>query len=349
LIFRHIVIFCVNMNKRFRTILQYTFFLGLGIFLVWWSIKDLGSDDKSQIRSALKTARYYLLIPILSILFLSHLVRALRWRLLINSLGYNATVTNTFFAVMVGYLTNMAFPRLGEVLRCTVLARYEKVPADKLVGTVILERLIDALSLLVIFGITFAIQPHFYSELIDAFFHSSKPGASKGTPLYVIGLIGIWFIGLCLGLWMLIKKKNFNDLLNLFRKIGRSLWQGVSAVQHLKKRRQFVFWTIVLWTLYLTGGYLGFMALKETQQYGLKEAFAVLSAGSVGVIVTPGGIGAYALIIEKTMQIYGLQKGVALAFGWIMWLAQTGVILVGGLLSFGLLPWYNKKRNSAKS
>jgi glycosyltransferase 2 family protein len=337
------------MNKRFRTILQYTFFLGLGIFLVWWSIKDLSSDDKSQIRAALQTARYYLLIPILSILFLSHLVRALRWRLLINSLGYNATVTNTFFAVMIGYLTNMAFPRLGEVLRCTVLARYEKVPADKLIGTVILERLIDALTLLVIFGITFVIQPHFYAELIDAFFHSSKTTETKSTPLYIIALIGIGFIGLCFGLWMLIKKKNFNDLLNLFRKIGRSLWQGVSAVQHLKKRKQFIMWTVVLWTLYLSGGYLGFMALKETQQYGLKEAFAVLSAGSVGVIVTPGGIGAYALIIEKTMQIYGLQKGVALAFGWIIWLAQTGVILVGGLLSFIFLPWFNKTKKSEES
>ncbi len=334
------------MNKRFRTILQYVFFLGLGIFLVWWSIKDLSSDDKSQIKAALKTARYYLLFPILTILVLSHLVRALRWRLLVNSLGYNTTIPNTFFAVMAGYLTNMAVPRLGEVLRCTILARYEKLPPEKVIGTVILERLIDAMTLIIVFGATLLLQPNFYSQLIDAFFHSAEEAPKKATPFYIIVLIGFGLIALALSAWMIIKKKNLRDVVNLFRKIARSVWQGISAVQHLKRRKEFVMWTVLLWSLYLGGGWLGFMALKETEQYGIREAFAVLSAGSVGVIVTPGGIGAYALIIEKTMQIYGLQKGIALAFGWIMWLAQTGVILLGGLISFLGLPYYNKSRKS---
>ncbi len=334
------------MKKRLLTFIQYAFFLGLGIFLVWWSIKDLTTDDKSQIRIALSTARYFLLIPIILILFLSHLVRALRWRLLINSLGYNSSTPNTFFAVMIGYLTNMALPRVGEVLRCTVLARYEKIPAEKLIGTVILERLIDSLTLLLVFGITFVIQPDFYTQLIDAFFHAPKAGEAKQTPFYIIALIGIGIVAAILGLWMLIKRKNFNDLVQLIQKIGRSLWQGVSAIQHLKKRTEFVLLTIALWTLYLSGGYLGFLALKETDHYGIREAFAVLSAGSIGAIVTPGGIGAYALMIEKTMQIYGLQKGIALAFGWILWIVQTAVILVGGLFSFVLLPAFNKTKTS---
>ena len=145
-----------------------------------------------MIKAALKTARYYLLVPIFIILVLSHLVRALRWRLLVNSFGYNASIPNTFFAVMAGYLTNMAFPRLGEVLRCTILARYEKLPPEKVIGTVILERLIDAITLAIVFGITFAIQPDFYSQLIDAFFHSTAPGKTKTTPLYVIALDRHW-------------------------------------------------------------------------------------------------------------------------------------------------------------
>ena len=335
------------MNKRLRTLLQYAFFLGLGVFLVWWSIKDLSKNDESQIREALRTARYYLLVPILLILFLSHLVRAIRWRLLIDSLGYKASLTNTLLSVFIGYLTNLAVPRLGEVLKCTVLARYEKLPAEKIIGTVILERLVDTLTLVIVFGITFAIQPDFYTELIDAFFHSPSGPQEKTTPIYVIALIGIGVVAIAIALWMLIKKKTLTDVYNLFLRLARSVWQGISAVQHLKKRSQFVMWTVILWTLYLFGGYFAFMALKETQAYGIREAFAVLSAGAIGVIVpTPGGIGAYALIVEKTMQIYGLQKGVALAFGWIMWLAQTGVILIGGLFSFVFLPYYNKKRES---
>lgn len=334
------------MNKRIRTILQYIFFFGLGIFLVWWSIKDLSHDDKSQIKAALKTARYYLIIPVFLILLLSHFLRALRWRLLISSLGYSPSRTNTFFAVMIGYLANQALPRLGEILKCTVLARYEKVPADKLIGTIILERLIDVLTLLLVFGITLAIQPDFYSQLIDAFFHSPQKGEVKKTPTYIIGLIAIGIIGLCIGLWMIIKKKKINDLLAIFKKISRSIWQGISAVQHLKKRGQFILLSVAIWTLYLAGGYIGFMALHETQQYGIKEAFALLSAGSVGMVVTPGGIGAYVLLVEKTMQIYDLQKGVALAFGWILWLAQTIVVLTGGLISFVALPYFNKRKQS---
>src|SRR4026207_598969 len=174
------------MNKHLRTILQYCFFLGLGIFLAWWSIKDLTDENKSQIREALKTAKYWLIIPVFGILLLSHFIRALRWRLLIQSLGYNPSKSNTFFAVLIGYLTNQAVPRLGEVVKCTMLAKYEKIPADKLIGTIILERLIDAITLLVIFAITLAIQPNIYKDLIDTFFNPAEASTKEETPVYII-------------------------------------------------------------------------------------------------------------------------------------------------------------------
>ena len=150
-------------------------------------------------------------------------------------------------------------------------------------------------------------------------------------------------------IWMIKNKKNFNDLGLLFKRIGNSIWEGISAIRHLKKRWLFIFFTISMWSLYLLGGYIGFMALKETQYYGINEAFTVLSAGSVGMIATPGGIGAYAYLLQKTMQVYGLNEGIALAFGWILWLAQTAVILIGGFISFLAIPYYNKKINREKS
>ena len=332
------------MNKRFRTIFTYLIFLALGIFLVWWSIKDLTADDKSQIKEALKTARYWLVLPVFIMLFGSHLVRALRWKLLIEPMGYKPSTANTFFAVMIGYLANQAVPRLGEVLKCTVLARYEKVPADKLIGTIILERVIDAICLLLVFGITLAIQPDIYSQLIDTIFYSSKSGETKHIPKYIIGLSVLGLLVIIIAIWMIRKKKNFSDLLQVFKKIGRSIWQGLSAIQHLKKRGRFIILTLMLWTLYLTAGYIGFFALQQTSGYGIREAFTILSAGSIGMIATPGGIGAYAYLIQKTMQVYGLNEGIALAFGWILWLAQTTVILLGGLFSFAALPYNNKRK-----
>lgn len=334
------------MKKRLSVILQYLFFLGLGFFFVWMSVKNISSEDWEKIKLALRNARYYLIIPVFIILLSSHYVRALRWRLLIEPLGYRPDKINTFFAVMIGYLANQGVPRMGEVLKCTVLARYEKIPADKLVGTIILERLIDAISLLIVFGITLAIQPGLYREIINQAFHTSGSEEKTGIPGFVWLLAVAVLLLLIITIWMIRKKKNFGDLLELFKTIGRRIWQGLSAVQHLKKRGQFLLLTVLLWSLYLSGGYLGFQALHETEQYGIREAFTVLSAGSIGMIISPGGIGGYALLIEGTMMMYGLQQGIAMAFGWLLWIAQTVVILLGGLVSFILLPWYNKKKQS---
>lgn len=332
------------MNKHLRTIFQYIFFLGLGVFFAWLSLKNLNSEKIAQIKIAIRNAKHWLIIPVACILILSHFIRALRWRLLMEPLGYKPSKINTFFAVMIGYLTNQAVPRLGEVLKCTILARYEKIPADKLIGTIILERIIDAITLLIIFGITLAIQPDLYVQLLDTFFSSPQTQEENKIASWVIALIIIAIIIVAIGIWMYIKKKTINDFVLLIKKTGQRIVLGITAVRNLKKRKQFLFLTLSLWTLYLSGGYLGFMALQQTEVYGIKEAFTVLSAGSIGMIASPGGIGAYAYLLQQTMQLYGLNEAIALAFGWILWMAQTAVILVGGLLSFAALPYYNKKR-----
>ena len=338
------------MNKRLRTILQYVFFLGLGIFLTWLSLKGLNKENIAQIKLSLRNARYWLIIPVFTILFLSHYIRAIRWRLLIEPLGYMPSKANTVAAVFIGYMANQAFPRLGEVLKCTVLARYEKIPADKLIGTIILERLIDAITLLVMFAITLAIQPQLYSQLIDTFFNQAEKESEEkgGIPFWLVTIIAIVIIGIVISLWMYKKKKTITDVIQIFRSIWKSIIEGVGAIRHLKKRRQFILLTIALWAAYVSGGYLGFMALQETSHYGIREAFTVLSAGSIGMIATPGGIGAYAYMIKETMQLYGLNPAIAIAFGWILWLAQTAVILIGGLISFVALPYYNKKKTQSE-
>ena len=334
------------MNKKLKTLLQYLFFFGLGFFFVWMSVKDIDGEQWSHIKSALKDARYYLVIPVFAILLLSHYTRALRWRLLMEPLGYKPDTGNTFFAVMIGYLANQGVPRMGEVLKCTMLAKYEKIPADKLVGTIILERLIDAITLLIIFGITLAIQPGLYSQIVDTVFNNpsgvSKEEKKMSGLLLLLIILGV--IILFIVIWMIRKKKSFGDLKAALRTIASRVWQGLSAIQHLKKRGQFILLTILLWTLYLAGGYIGFQALHQTEQYGVKEAFTVLSAGSIGMIISPGGIGGYALFIEGTMILYGLEKSIATAFGWLLWIAQTVVILLGGMVSFILLPGYNRRK-----
>src|SRR5688572_28213381 len=266
------------MNKKLKTLLQYLFFFGLGFFFVWMSVKDIDDEQLQQIKFALRNARYYLVVPVFAILLLSHYTRALRWRLLMEPIGYKPDKANTFFAVMIGYLANQGVPRMGEVLKCTVLARYEKIPADKLVGTIILERLIDAVTLFIIFGITLLIQPDLYNRLTNQSFSQPGTETEKLISGQLLALIILGIIILVIAIWMIRKKKKFSDLLSIIKMIGARIWMGLSAIQHLKKRGQFILLTVLLWSLYLGGGWLGFQALYETQQYGIREAFTVLSA-----------------------------------------------------------------------
>lgn len=332
-------------------ILQYIFFLALGLFLVWWSVKDIDAQKWAEIKQSLEGARVFLVIPVFVILLISHYARALRWRLLMEPMGYNTGKLNTFFAVMVGYLANTAVPRLGEVLKCTILARYEKVPADKLVGTIVQERLIDAFCFVIIVLITLAIQPDLYSRFIDTWFYSNSGEQAAATESsntkFLIPLIGIVLIGLALGAWMLIKKKTFKDLFLMIKNLVLRVWQGLTTIRHMKKRKSFLLYTFLIWAGYLGSGYIGFLALQETSHFGFKESLTVLSAGTIGMIVpTPGGIGAYAYFIESTMMVYGLPKSIATAFGWLLWLSQTAIILLAGCISVILLPVFNKKKKN---
>ena len=138
------------MKKKLLTALQYLLFLGFGIFLVWWSISKMDEKNWNECKEAMKSARYALFIPVFFILTASHISRAIRWKILMKPMGYNPTLLNTFFAVMIGYLANVAVPRLGEVLKCTILGKYEEVPPDKLVGTILVERAVDVFCLLLI-------------------------------------------------------------------------------------------------------------------------------------------------------------------------------------------------------
>src|SRR6201996_3025397 len=146
------------MKKAIGVSLQYLFFAALAAFFVWLSLKDMDSQKWAQLRDALARANYWLLTPVLLMLLASHWLRALRWRQLIQPLGYNPSRLNCFLGVMIGYFVNLGAPRLGEVIKCTVLARYEKVPADKLVGTIVAERAFDVVCLFLVFSLTFLLQ-----------------------------------------------------------------------------------------------------------------------------------------------------------------------------------------------
>src|SRR5690348_7280146 len=177
------------MKKKILGILQYVIFMGLGIFLLWWSLRKLSPKDWQDVKNAIAGANYWVILPVIIALLLSHYSRALRWKILMEPLGYKTRISNTYLAVLIGYFANLAIPRLGEVLKCTVLARYEKVPADKLVGTIVAERAFDVLCLVVVIVTTLLTQ----ADLIGGYIHEtvneilkSKTGAFSSTRIIIL-------------------------------------------------------------------------------------------------------------------------------------------------------------------
>ena len=331
------------MSKRLITIIQYLFFLALGLFFAWLSVKNLNDENLAQIRQALAGSRQWLIVPVFLMLVLSHYLRAVRWRLLMEPLGHRPGILNTFFAVMIGYLINLGVPRLGELAKCTLLAKYEKIPAEQLIGTIIIERIFDALTLLVVFAITLGVQPGLYSQLMDTFFPTAAASTERSSSLLTLVIIAS-AAALFLSYWTLIRKKTLRQLQQAITEIVRRIYAGVSSIVALRSKALFLLLSGCIWSLYLLAGYVGFFAFSETAQYGIKEALTILSAGSIGMIASPGGIGAYAYLVEQSMQLYGLTYSIAIAFGWLLWMAQTGVTIVAGLLSFIALPWFNKTK-----
>lgn len=338
------------MRKSFFTILQYVFFLGLGIFFVWLTIKDIGKNEWEQIKYSVAHARHWLIAPVLLMMLASHYVRALRWKLLMEPLGYKPGTFNTWAAVMIGYLVNAGVPRLGEVVKCTLLAKYENVRADKLLGTIVVERIFDVICLLFAFFIALLLQGHiigdYLSDLFTGFFSQSSSGSSS-TTVYIVIAIAI----LCLLLfWWVLRRFGHIDMVGKVKKVIRGVGHGLASVMHMQKKWLFIFHTIIIWALYLLSTTAGLYALQETDHLGLSGGLTTLVMGSVGMILTPGGIGAYPLLVAKLMELYGLDRlTVGAALGWLLWSAQTVIILLGGLVFSGLFSYHNKKKNIANS
>ncbi len=331
-------------RKRIFTILQFLLFLGLGLFLVWWMLRGITKEQWLILKASLRQLKFWLLVPILSLMFLSHYLRALRWKMLMEPMGYRPSNFNVFNAVMIGYLANMAFPRLGEVLKCTILARYEKVAPDKLIGTIVAERAVDIICLLITFAITFLLELGKIGEYGKQQLQENFAGELaflQGTRLYVT--IGIILVAVLL-FYLLFRWLKQSSIVKKIKNFGQGILAGLFSIRKVKNRGLFIFHSVMIWVLYLVCTRLGFYAISETEYLGFKEALTVLSYGSLGMIATPGGLGAYHFIVQQTLELYGLQQIYAIGTSWILWAAQTAVILLGGLCCFLLLPFINRKQ-----
>lgn len=337
------------MNKKILSLLQYLFFLGLGVFLVWWSLGTIKDDDWPKIKESLRNANYWYLIPTVLALLASHFSRAIRWKILMQPLGYKPRLSNTYMAVLIGYLANLAVPRLGEILKCTILAKYEKVPADKLVGTIVAERAFDVICLAILMVITIVTQTGLIGDFVFGLAQEnvgSKAQSLSATKIIIVLVILAVLAGAAI---YVFKKFAHIGFIAKIRKIIAGVWQGLTSVRYVKNKGWFIFHSIFIWSMYLASVQIGMWALQETSGFGIKESMTVLFTGSIAMIITPSGIGAYPLLVTQTMVLYGLHETYGTAFGWVLWTVQFFQILIFGLIALVLLPYLNKKKANAES
>jgi glycosyltransferase 2 family protein len=338
------------MKKSFLTILQYLFFLGLGILFVWLTVRVIGKEEWQHIKFSLQNARHWVIVPVLLFLLLSHYLRALRWKLLMEPLGYTPSTFNTFAVVMIGYLANSGVPRLGEVVKCTLLAKYENLRADRLVGTIVVERIVDLVCLLVVFLLTLIFQwqvvGEFTLNLAGSFF-KDKAGNTSVTKVAIFLAGGLLFAGL---FYILLKRFGHIDIVARVKKVVLGILHGLNSIRLIRHKSLFLFHTVAIWALYLLSTTAGIFALRETDHLGFAGGLTTLAIGSVGMILTPGGIGAYPLLVAKLVELYGLDfKTIGTALGWLLWSVQTLIVLIAGLVFSGLFSYKNKKRKASES
>ncbi|MBI2283571.1 MAG: flippase-like domain-containing protein [Bacteroidetes bacterium] len=332
------------MKKRLLFAIQYLFFLGLGVFLVWWSLHQIPDDKWGQFKRSLETANYWLMLPVFLILSLSHLLRALRWRILMMPMGYRPSISNTFFAVMIGYLANLAVPRLGEVLKCTILAKYEKVPAEKLVGTIVAERAVDVISLGLVFLLALFSQFEVVGEFAHQLFSQLFENRSGSLSLVKLGIVAAVVIVLTIAIRIWFDQFSHLRIVMVTKKILLGIWEGLNSIRNLQQKRHFILYSAAIWILYIVGTWVGLLATEGTAHLGLRTATSGLAFASIGMIVTPGGIGAYAYFLAKVLEKNDIPFEIGFANGTLQWFVQFIIVVLVGSVCLVLLPYYNKKK-----
>ncbi|MDX2172246.1 MAG: lysylphosphatidylglycerol synthase transmembrane domain-containing protein [Bacteroidota bacterium] len=332
--------------KSTKSIIQFVILLGIGVLLIWLTLRQV-APKKDEIILAFKNANYFWILLSMLIAFLSHFLRAYRWNYLLEPLGYKTKLINANCYVLIGYLANYGIPRMGEISRCTLATKYDKVPFEVALGTVITERIIDFILFLGIFVLTLLIE---FKELSGLANHlifqplKEKLSGIENNPTKLIVLIVIVFLGV--GLFIFLRKKVIGLMKGKLGGIIKGLAQGIGSIRKMKRPLGFIILSVLIWLCYFYSLYMCFFALTGTENLGQGACLTLLLFGTFGVILSPGGLGAYPAIVGGILlTTYHVDQVWAFALPWLAWTSQLVLVLVFGLISFIVLPIYNRNKN----
>ncbi|MFW5978951.1 MAG: lysylphosphatidylglycerol synthase transmembrane domain-containing protein [Bacteroidia bacterium] len=325
------------------------FFLAIGIVLLIFAFRGVSLEDLTD---SLKRANFFWVGLTLLFAFVGYVSRAYRWKLLIKPLNYDPPLTNVFYALMIGYTANFAFPRVGEITRCGTLRKSDKIPLDSLLGTVIIERAIDLLVLIIIVMGVFFLKMDFFGAFLSN--NVFKPTMRELMDLFHLSSVWNWLvlIFIFVALYFLLKYLNRRFSSNIFLKklkqIIRGVIRGVKTIARMKDRWKFIFHTIIIWVMYFLMTYFLVFAFQSTSHLEPIDGLFLLVIGGIGMSApVQGGIGVFHWINTLGLTVlYEIPKAEAVAYATVSHESQSILAILLGGVSFLLLS-INKKKNNA--
>jgi len=326
------------LHPKLKTALQYLIIFSITVVLLWLSLRGLvvaeGENKSEFLWNAWKRCDKGYLLLMAVVAMASHVLRAERWRMVLAPTGNRISLGNSFLSLMIGYLVNLAVPRGGEVSRCYNLYKLEETPIEVSFGTVVVERLIDLICLLVLIALSFLVEWEKLKGFIE-----SLPFAS-GEKSYTI-----WIVAAGVGLALLIVAIYFVRRNEKLKKLFLGFKDGLMAVFRLKKKALFIFYSIAIWGLYFLMSYMVVLAFPETGGLGISAVLTLFAIGAIAMAAPlPGGAGSYHTLVPLGLvSLYNLPQADAIAFVFIFHGWQTFVMIVAGvislIISYVLMRW----------
>jgi uncharacterized protein (TIRG00374 family) len=329
------------MATSVKHVAKYLLFLGFGAGLLYLAFRN---TNLHQMLLDLKNANYYWVGVSLAVSFLAYVIRAHRWNMLIKPLGYAPKLKNTLASLMVGYLANLAVPRIGEISRAEALARAEKIPFNLLIGTVISERVVDLIMLCLVLLLTAILKMkvlgNFILQKIIYPFKNTMYSSLHNINFILIALsVILCFTLLLIFLW---KKQNAKAAKSL-KKLLIGIKEGVVSIKNVESKFWFVFHTFLIWIIYFLTSYICFFAIPATTGLGIVAGIFTVAIGGIGMSApVQGGIGTYHLMISIGLTLFGITLKDGNTYATIVHTSQTLLVLIAGAVSILFLFLANR-------
>lgn len=327
-----------DMKKNLTNISKIVLSLFLGLAILYWMYRDFDFHRMGDVLANEMDWTWMLLSFPFGIM--AQVFRGWRWRQSLEPIGEKARASVSVHAIFLSYATSLLIPRAGEFIRCGVLKRWDGVSFAKSLGTVVTERAIDSLLIMVIAALTFLAQ----IPVFNTFFRQT--GTSMDSLLARFTTAGyavtaICGVAVCVLLYILLRKFSAHHMV---KETLRGIWQGIASLRSVKNIPLFVFFTLAIWASYFLHYYLTFFCFEGTSQLGMMSAMVTFIVGSIAVIVpTPNGAGPWHFAVKTMLILYGVQEQEALYFVLIVHAVQTMLVVALGIYGWLALQFTSKK------